>query len=136
MVDTRRLLAILDRIEDDLQILDQLAGTSLDDDAVLDRAKYRLVTAIEGLLQAGQHVISSERLESPATYADVFRVLGEAGVLDPDLVDTAQDMARFRNLLVHGYAVVDDSRVADIVREGRQDLRRTAAAIAHTGDNG
>lgn len=130
MVDARRLLAILDRVERDLQVLDDLASEELTDDAVLDRAKYRLVTAIEGLLQAAQHVIASERLESPSTYADAFRILGDAEILAPELADTAQDIARFRNLLVHGYAAVDDTRVAQIVGDRRGDLRAIAARLA------
>jgi uncharacterized protein YutE (UPF0331/DUF86 family) len=38
-------------------------------------------------------------------------------------------MARFRNLLVHGYAGVDLDLVADIVRNDLADLDQFAAAI-------
>lgn len=130
MVDARRLLALLDRVERDLEVLDDLAASDLDDEAVLDRVKYRLVTAIEGLLQAGQHVIASQRYANAETYADVFRILGEEGHLSPALSDAGQDIARFRNLLVHGYAVIDDRRVAEIVTGCRDDLRAIMTALA------
>jgi uncharacterized protein YutE (UPF0331/DUF86 family) len=32
-------------------------------------------------------------------------------------------MARFRNLLVHGYARVDNARVLEIIRENLDDIK-------------
>jgi uncharacterized protein YutE (UPF0331/DUF86 family) len=46
-------------------------------------------------------------------------------------VPTLQAMARFRNLLVHGYAQVDDQRVIEILRTRLDDFDRFRAAIAH-----
>ena len=44
-------------------------------------------------------------------------------------------LARFRNLLVHGYAKVDDTRVVEILRDRVDDLTafRTALARAAGG---
>jgi uncharacterized protein YutE (UPF0331/DUF86 family) len=50
-------------------------------------------------------------LRAPQDYADVFRILGEAGILPQDLTEPMQDMARFRNLLVHLYRTIDQERV-------------------------
>ena len=46
-----------------------------------------------------------------------------------------RDTARFRNLLVHGYAKVDDTRVVEILRDRVDDLAafRTALARAAGG---
>lgn len=60
----------------------------------------------------------------------LLAILGDAEILAPELADTAQDIARFRNLLVHGYAAVDDTRVAQIVGDRRGDLRAIAARLA------
>lgn len=58
-------------------------------------------------------MIASEGLRASASFADVFVVLREAEYLSADLAQALQNAARFRNLLVHGYADVDDSRVIE-----------------------
>ena len=47
-------------------------------------------------------------------------------------LDTAElrDTARFRNLLVHGYTKVDDSRVVEILHERVDDLATFRSALA------
>ncbi|MGH8902984.1 MAG: type VII toxin-antitoxin system HepT family RNase toxin [Egibacteraceae bacterium] len=99
----------------------------------LDAVKYRFGTAIEGLIDAAHHLISSERLRAPSTYAEAFVVLGEAGFLDHELAGTAQEIARFRNLLVHGYAEVDDERVIGLLATRLGDLDALRTALARTG---
>jgi uncharacterized protein YutE (UPF0331/DUF86 family) len=65
----------------------------------------------------------------------VFTVLTDAALLDRSTVADLRDTARFRNLLVHGYARVDDTRVVDILRERVGDLAafRTTLARAACG---
>ena len=41
-------------------------------------------------------------------------------------------MARFRNLLVHGYAVVDDNRVIEILKTHLGDLDEFRRSLART----
>lgn len=129
--------AVLERADADLRCLHEMAQTPLgdviDDLDRLDAVKYRFVTAIEGLIDAAHHVIASERLRAPTTYADAFAVLGEAGLLDGALAATAQEIARFRNLLVHGYAEVDDERVVTLLMTRLDDLDalRKALGIRH-----
>jgi uncharacterized protein YutE (UPF0331/DUF86 family) len=68
------------------------------------------------------HVIASEGLPQPTSFADSFVALAEAGWLAPDLARSLADAARFRNLLVHQYADVDDERVVDVLRSRLDDL--------------
>lgn len=134
MVDPRRIEQLLDRLLDTVALLDELADLPAEelraDPLRLGGAKYYLVVAVEICIDIANHVIASEGLRRPADFADAFTVLGEEGLVDPDLASTGGDMARFRNLLVHQYAQVDDGRVLDILRDGRDDLRRFAAAAA------
>ncbi len=51
----------------------------------------------------------------PQSYADCFTVLGERGVLPPDFVTTARQMAQFRNQLVHLYWEVSDEAVCSLL---------------------
>lgn len=134
MVDPRRIEELLDRLVDTLTLLDRLAeispGELRGDPLRMGGVKYYLVIAVEICIDIANHVIASEGLRRARDFADAFAVLGEEGLVDPELASTGGDMARFRNLLVHEYAQVDDDRVLEILRKGREDLRRFAAAAA------
>jgi uncharacterized protein YutE (UPF0331/DUF86 family) len=91
---------------------------------------------IEAAIDTCRHLAASEGLRAPDDFADAFAVLGEAAYLPMELVPALQDMARFGNLLVHGYARVDDRRVIDVLRTRLLDLeafRRSVAAKAASG---
>lgn len=53
----------------------------------------------------------------PATYADTFRVLYENGILNKDLFETMEKVAKFRNIIVHHYDKVDTEIVAGILKK-------------------
>jgi uncharacterized protein YutE (UPF0331/DUF86 family) len=63
-------------------------------------------------------------------FADAFAVMGEAGFVPGDLVPDLQDMARLRNLLVHGYALVDDNRVVQILHTRLKDVEAFRRSVA------
>ena len=101
----------------------------LADPRSIHASKYLLLTAIEDVLAVANHVIASEGYRAPADYADAFRSLVESGVLEPALGDRLEAMSRFRNLLVHVYAEVDDRRVHGYLRGDLGDLEEFARAI-------
>lgn len=133
MVDAERLRRLLQRVADDLSRLEPYVGLDpdelTDDEIVMDRIKYRFVTAIEGCIDAAHHVCSSEGWGPPDTNADAMRVLARHQILAPDLGATMADAVAFRNVLVHGYATVDDRRVVAHLTHVT-DLRRYLAAMA------
>lgn len=133
MVDAPRLRALLHRLEGRCRRLDEYAVLRVAEYLArperIDASKYLLVTVIEDALSAANHVIAAEGYRPPGDYADAFRSLAESGVLEPALSDRLQAMARFRNLLVHGYADVDDRRVHGFLRNDLNDLREFAAAV-------
>jgi uncharacterized protein YutE (UPF0331/DUF86 family) len=90
---------------------------------------HTLQLAVQAALDVASHIVADERLGEPRTNQDLFTLLERHGWLDPGLAERLRDMARFRNLLVHGYAGVDLDLVADIVRHDLGDLERFAAAI-------
>ena len=113
MVDAERLSRLLARVRADVNDLrDAAERGGLDEDRIRLRAvKYSFVTAIEGCTRAAQHVISSEGLGMPQSNADALRLLGENGVIEPDLAEAIARAVGFRNVLVHEYADVDDAVV-------------------------
>jgi uncharacterized protein YutE (UPF0331/DUF86 family) len=134
VVDELRVRAMLDRLGIEIDALRRLAARSdaelLGDDDVMAAVKYRFIVAIEVCIDVGRHVVASEGLRAPLDYADVFAVLAEAAVLDRETAEELRDAARFRNLLVHGYAEVDDGRVVEILRDRTDDLARFRTALA------
>ncbi len=57
-------------------------------------------------------------------------MLADAGLLTPGTAATARRMSGFRNVLVHGYAHVDDDLVVDTVLTRLGDLERLRAELA------
>ena len=102
----------------------------LGDQDTLDLACYRLLVAIEAAIQICFH-LSAQRLQRvPEEYAECFAILGEAGMVSPELSQRLQRMARFRNMLVHRYWAVDYDRVYDILQEHLGDLREFVRAVS------
>lgn len=115
MVDPVRLSRLLQRLGEQLSILQQRAGEDRSalraDEARLSGTKYRFVTAIEAVLDIAHHLLASELWGPAEDSAGAVRLLARHGVLDADLAERLARATGFRNLLVHGYAEVDDDRV-------------------------
>jgi uncharacterized protein YutE (UPF0331/DUF86 family) len=133
MVDPERLHRILRRITDDVATLRGYTGRPADtvrsDAAALGHVKYLFVTALEGCVDAAQHVCASEGYGPPDTNADAMRVLGDHGVLSDALAQQMAKAVGFRNVLVRGYLDVDDERVVSYLKE-LDDLDAFVDAVA------
>lgn len=133
VVDERRVPLLLQRISEDLEYL--TSGTALDREALradVDRlaaVKYYLVTAIEGCLGVAQHLCASEGWGPPSDNADAMRLLGAHRMLEEDLAASLASAVRFRNLLVHEYARIDDERVAAYL-DRLNELKAFVASVA------
>jgi uncharacterized protein YutE (UPF0331/DUF86 family) len=104
--------------------------TFLTDADVKDIGCYRLLIAIEAALALCYHV-SARRLRTvPDDYAGCFQSLERGGIIPSDLSTRLQQMARFRNLLVHVYWQIDYGRVFDLIEQDLDDLRRFSQIVA------
>lgn len=134
MVDPRRVIRMLQRIREDVERLQARAREDRDslrrDFDRLAAVKYLFVTALEGCIDVAQHLCASEGWTRPETNAEALRELGRRGVLG---VERAESLARavgFRNVLVHGYAEVDDERVLEQL-DRVTELAGFVDAVAH-----
>lgn len=73
--------------------------------------------------------MSDGRLGEPRTNRELFDLLQRNGWIDDDLADTLRRMVGFRNILVHGYDVVDLAVLRDIVDNRLDDLLAFSARI-------
>ena len=120
-------------IEESVSRLERFQSLSrtafLADRDILDIACYRLLVAIEAALALCCHVSSTKLRKVPEEYAQCFRYLQEEGIIPEELSARLQQMARFRNLLVHVYWKVDYNQVYDVICFGLSDLRDFSAAV-------
>ena len=77
---------------------------------------------IEGCIDAAQHIISDGEMREPTSYRDTFAVLTENKILTPNDLSRLENIASFRNLLVHYYEKVDDEIVYGIFRNNLSDF--------------
>ncbi|MGB9776960.1 MAG: type VII toxin-antitoxin system HepT family RNase toxin [Anaerolineae bacterium] len=89
-----------------------------------------LQVAVEACLDIGRRLIALEGFRYPEDNRDVFQVLYEEGVVPEGLLPALIDMARFRNLIVHDYARIDDAKVYGILKKRLSDFDAYARAIA------
>lgn len=62
-------------------------------------------------------------LGTPQNYADAFRRLQHAGILESNLTDRLVKAAGFRNVVAHAYERLDMARVHRAASSGPSDLR-------------
>lgn len=96
----------------------------------LDLACYRLLVAIEAALSLCYHVSARRLRKVPEEYAECFEMLHKAGILSAELTGRLQQMARFRNLLVHMYWKIDYGQVYDVICQNLEDFRAFRSAMA------
>lgn len=134
MVDRERTDALLAMLARYVRILRDLAAIPLDeyrsDPRNFGSAERFLQLAIETTLSIGHHIISASGFDQPASYADVFRVLGKEAVLDAGFAASLEPMARMRNRLVHHYEDVEPARVHELLQTHLDDFDQFARAIA------
>ena len=70
--------------------------------------------AIEEIIDTANHIVSFCQWREPAGYRDLMRILSEKGVIPEDQLPIFQNMASFRNMLVHRYEVIDAELVYGI----------------------
>lgn len=118
--DAVRQLRELGRVPGDAFVADSRATNS---------AKYLLIVAAEAALDICNHLAARQGARSPEDYADCMAIMAEIGVVDRDLATRLMRMARFRNLLVHLYARVNDQEVHRVIREDLGDLERYLTSV-------
>ncbi len=78
--------------------------------------------ATELVLDIGNHIISFYQWREPTGYRDIFLVLSEHGIINHSEVNIYQNMASFRNMLVHRYEKIEDEVVFGIFQRDLKDF--------------
>lgn len=86
---------------------------------------------IETCADIATHIVSDQKLRVPDTYADIFRVLSESGVLKEEFVERLIAMVRFRNIVVHDYEKIDPDIVVGILQRHLEDFSQFKDTIVN-----
>lgn len=115
VVDAVRLARLLQALGERLAFLRDRAAedrpTLRADPVRLAAVKYGFVTALEAVLDITHHLLAAELWGPADSGGDAVRVLVRHGVLTGETGERIARAIGFRNLLVHGYADVDDDVV-------------------------
>jgi uncharacterized protein YutE (UPF0331/DUF86 family) len=133
MVDKALILRKLAELEEYLKQVKEYAKVTVDQyskDWKAQRIVERtLQMMIEICADIAGHIISDKGYRVPTTYADTFRVLYENDILNKELFETMEKMAKFRNIIVHHYDKVDTEIVIGILRKDLKDFSAYKNAI-------
>ena len=115
VVDKEVVERRLRRLEESLQKLRLASQNSLkaylENDLIRDSAERNLQVAIQICIDIGGHFVASLGFRTPETYADIFVILREEGVLSDSLSGVMQRMVGLRNILVHDYLEINPELV-------------------------
>jgi len=78
--------------------------------------------AIQTVFDIANHIISYAEWKEPDTYRETFSILASHGVLPNEKVTDYQNMASFRNMLVHHYESVENEVVFGIFKNRLGDF--------------
>ncbi len=131
MVDrelVRKKLAFIETCVHDLRTLARLER--IEEDVREERfVAHTLQLAIQAALDVASHIVSDERLGEPQTNRELFNLLVRSGWVSGELAATLRAMVGFRNIVVHGYEVVDPSIMRNIVEHRLDDLLAYSAGV-------
>ena len=133
MVDKTLILRKLADLEAYLKQIGEYTGISVEayaNDWKVQRIVERtLQIMIETCLDIAGHIISDAGYRAPDSYADMFKILQENGILEKPLMSAMDKMAKFRNIVVHQYEKIDPAIVTTILNKHLDDFSRFSSSI-------
>ncbi len=85
--------------------------------------------AIEEVLDIANHIISFQQWREPTGYRDLLLILSEQGVIPKSQLQEFQNMASFRNMLVHRYESIDEKLVFGFFNKHLSDFEQYISYI-------
>ena len=125
-MDKDRIFEKMDELEKYLRELDEYLPEEEEEyltNGMRKRACERAFQlAGENLLDICNLIISEKGFGIPADSKDCIRKIAENGVIPGSLSDRLEELVGFRNLLVHQYGRIDDSRAYSYLSAESKDI--------------
>lgn len=95
----------------------------------LKAAKYLLIELAEAMSNTIQHILAKEKGVAVSGYIDSVVKAHEHGLISAELFQRLKPFFDFRNSLIHRYWSIDDDRLIENIKNGRDDFERFVEEI-------
>lgn len=103
----------------------EFLGMGLAKDGIYKNIEF----AIQNIIDICAILVKDFELPIPKEEADIFRELGEHGIISKSAQSIIIRMRGFRNFLVHRYGKIDDSQAYKDIKEGLKDFEKVFKAF-------
>ncbi len=132
-IDKELIHLRIDLIERNLKLLEEIISEGYESFERSYRdimaSKHALLESIEACIDIANHIIAVKGYRRPKDYVDIFKILEEEKILDKDLSERLQRMAKFRNILVHRYTEIETRKLYTIMTKDVKDIVSFVKAI-------
>jgi uncharacterized protein YutE (UPF0331/DUF86 family) len=133
MISNEVINGMIDIIDENIRLIEEIRSQGFDSFSKsfrdIQAAKHSLQESIEACLDIGNHIIAEMGFRRAEDYKDIYFVLEEEGIIEPTLSSKLQEMAQFRDLLVHRYGKIDTMRLFIIISEDLKDIEEFVKRI-------
>ncbi|HEX4961247.1 MAG TPA: DUF86 domain-containing protein [Thermoanaerobaculia bacterium] len=126
----KKLARATDWLDDAEEILSRPPEEFLDDTKGRDLASFYLFLAIQECIDLAAHWVADARWGSPDEAGAAFDILADQRAIDRKLAGQLRGAVGLRNLIAHGYSIVDHRRLQIEYKEGVEALRRFLALVS------
>ena len=95
----------------------------------LKAAKYLLIELAEAMSNTIQHILAKEKGVAVSGYIDSVVKAHQHGLISADMFQRLKPFFDFRNSLIHRYWSIDDDRLIENIKNGRDDFDRFVEEI-------
>jgi uncharacterized protein YutE (UPF0331/DUF86 family) len=95
----------------------------------LKAAKYLLIELAEAMSNTIQHILAKEKGVAVSGYIDSVVKAHQHGLISADLFQRLKPFFDFRNSLIHRYWSIEDDRLIENIKTGRNDFDRFVEEI-------
>lgn len=92
-------------------------------------AERHIEKSCQAVLDIANHIVAETGLGAPAMYRDIGYMLAKAEIITDDMAKKMEEIAKFRNRLVHEYAHLNPDIIYQIVQTNIDDIVEFAKQI-------
>ncbi len=121
----QRISEIEEALDELEKLLSMDEGSFLRNRTARFSARYSIVQIVEAAADLGIYILERRFNELSESYRDVFRKLSLHGIISPNTAESMSRLAALRNMVVHRYWDIDDSRLYREAKScGLESVRR------------
>ncbi len=125
-----KIASVRDAVARIREVLPRSSDALLEDRTRREIVILNLFVALQDCLALAAHWLADAGLDVPQSYAEVFRRLGQRGVIDSELAARLAAAAGLRNLVAHRYGALDWQRIHAFAATRLDDLLAFCEALA------